>query len=449
VITITSPSGISTQSPYQILSGSVSEPVTSLTINGAALTQNPDDTFSENIRLQPGTNTYVIVATDASGNATTLNLVLTLNAPSLPTPAASSIQFLAGAPGSGQVIISGMAPAGATEVTVLDITNGNTKSNSVNADGSFSVTLTGNLSDQFSVSFSDANGDQSPPVYANGNDPSLSLVVTSPTSNASVAGSMVNVTGTYTGPLDTGITVNDQPAIVSNGQFYVNNVSIALGSNTLTIVATTLGGLSVSQTLLVTSTGASPLILTAQSGYVGASSLNVGFGYTYTGSAALQTLEMDYLGTGFNAVASGSQIPAYAVTYDYTAPGTYPASIRLTDVNGMQYVATVYIVVQDPVQMDALFTSIWGDMTTALSEGSEPAALSVLDYTAQQKYGPVFDALLPGMSAIVVSFSPLLQSSFTPTTAEYAVVRTQGGIKQLYLVYFIQDSNGVWRLDGM
>lgn len=52
-----------------------------------------------------------------------------------------------------------------------------------------------------------------------------------------------------------------------------------------------------------------------------------------------------------------------------------------------------------------MFKTIWGDMTAGLASGNKGAAMSVLDYTAQQNYGPVFDSLLPEMPTIVSSFS--------------------------------------------
>jgi hypothetical protein len=67
----------------------------------------------------------------------------------------------------------------------------------------------------------------------------------------------------------------------------------------------------------------------------------------------------------------------------------------------------------------------------------------------KQKYGPVFDTLLPFMPEIVASYSPLAQSSIGDRLAEYAVTRMDGPTKRLYLIYFLRDANGVWRIDGM
>jgi hypothetical protein len=88
-------------------------------------------------------------------------------------------------------------------------------------------------------------------------------------------------------------------------------------------------------------------------------------------------------------------------------------------------------------------------MITALSVGNKAATMNVLDYTAQQNYGPVFDALLPQMQHITNSFSPLFRSSLSGSMGEYSVVRVINGQANVYFVYFIRDTSGTWRLDAM
>jgi hypothetical protein len=211
-----------------------------------------------------------------------------------------------------------------------------------------------------------------------------------------------------------------------------------------------LGGLTTTQTVSITdSSVASEVILSVTPEYVGVGSLSATFQYTYTGSTPLQLVEMSYAGEPFNGGVSGDQISGFIPSYNYPSPGVYQASIRLTDTNNTQYTATVYVVVEDPVQLDSMFQSVWGDFTSALTNQSESAAMNDLDYTAQQNYAPVFDALMSRMPGIVSNFSPLLESSLSSTTAEYAVVRNQSGQNNLYFVYFVQGSDGVWRLESM
>lgn len=443
VITLSSPAGEFVTASAQAIAGKVSKPGT-LSINGTNVALNPDGTFSYPLSLQPGANGFTLVATDLSGNVTTLTQTLVLQ---ILVPVGTDMQFQPGtAPGT--LTLTGQ-PGAATQdetVTVTDVTTGVFATGTVNADGSYSVTIAGGSTDNFSVVLTGSDGTNGTPVYLHGNDAALNLSVTYPTNGAAINGDLVTVTGTYAGTADTGVTINGEPATVSNGQFVANNVSLTTGANTLTIVATEEGGLTTTQTLNVTRNGTSPLVLSAVSA-AGVAPLTVNFTYQYQGTTPLQTLEMSYLGNGTNDVVTSD--PTTALSYTYAAPGIYPATLTLIDANGVQYQAVLDVVVQDPAQMDAMFKTIWGDMTAGLASGNKGAAMSVLDYTAQQNYGPVFDALLPNMNGIVTTFSSLLRSNISSDAAEYAIHRVSNGQDALYFVYFIKDINGVWHLDEM
>jgi hypothetical protein len=100
-------------------------------------------------------------------------------------------------------------------------------------------------------------------------------------------------------------------------------------------------------------------------------------------------------------------------------------------------------------EMDQTIREVWSRLNTALAAGRKEEAVGYLSTAAEAKYGPLFDALLPYMPAIVASYSPLEQVSLTPKVGEYAMSRFDGQTKRLYLIYFVRDADGVWRVDGM
>ena len=53
------------------------------------------------------------------------------------------------------------------------------------------------------------------------------------------------------------------------------------------------------------------------------------------------------------------------------------------------------------------------------------------------------------MPDIVASFSPLQRVSLSPAIGEYAVNRTIDGRDRIFLIYFLKDADGVWRIDAM
>ena len=107
------------------------------------------------------------------------------------------------------------------------------------------------------------------------------------------------------------------------------------------------------------------------------------------------------------------------------------------------------VVVQDTAQIDQLLKAQWSAMNSALIKGDKAKALSYLNFTAQKKYGPVFDALMPDYSNIIVSWSPLLSSRISINIGEFGMVTKDAGKGHLFLINFLKDDDGVWRLDSM
>lgn len=79
VITITNPAdGLVTNQATQTVIGNVSKPST-LTLNGNAVTVNPDLSFNTSITLNEGSNSLSFEATDTAGNVTTESINVTLD----------------------------------------------------------------------------------------------------------------------------------------------------------------------------------------------------------------------------------------------------------------------------------------------------------------------------------------------------------------------------------
>ena len=398
--------------------------------------------------LQDGTYTLSATVADYAGNESkpaSVTFSIDTVPPSLPGGADTG--FVAGP--AGNVTLTGQAGSVSSDVADVSITNirtGQTVTGAVNGDGSYSISVPGTASDEFAITLTDLAGNITAPFYMHGDDVPLRLTITTPAAGANIPGDVVNIFGTVQGPANTGVTVNGMPVALSGGQWVVNNLLLAPGSNTLTVTAKASGGLTATQTFNVSSAGSSSLILNATPTAIGVAPLMITFGYQFLGQAAPQNLHIDYSGLGNFVDVSD---PAATLNYTYSAPGIYPVTLILTDANYVEYRAQLNVVVQDPAQLDALFQDIWRDMTTALVSGSKSAAMNKLDYTAQQNYGAAFDVLLPHMQQIVSTFSPLLRSSISPSTVEYAVVRPSPVGGNLFFVYFIKDQNGVWRLDSM
>lgn len=275
----------------------------------------------------------------------------------------------------------------------------------------------------------------------------VSVHITAPHAGASLANGGVVVRGNFQGPSNTGITVNDQVAQVVGNQFYAN-INLDPGPNTLTAVATTPEGATASDSVSVNlnRTGSDPIQIRVEP-QSGVAPLKVRFRVDNFSGQPIQQINADFNGDGINDFSAGD---ANAVLeHTYATPGVYFASIAVTDSQNIVTTQTVVVVVRDAGQMDDLFTNLWNGMNNALVRGDVAGAAQYLNESAKLKYVPVFETLKPHFADIVASYSPLRRVSISESIGEYAIVRRSNGQNRIYLIYFLQDADGVWRLDGM
>ncbi len=161
----------------------------------------------------------------------------------------------------------------------------------------------------------------------------------------------------------------------------------------------------------------------------------------------LASVAVDFDGDG--TVDFTTTNAATAIQHYYLKAGVYLAVFTVTDSANAVYTVTYAIVIQDAQQLDQQFKSIWDGMNGALAKSDVTTTGKYLNESAKKKYLPVMQALAPHMAQIVASFSPMARVSLSENIGEYAVTRDYNGKKRLYLVYFLRDMDGVWRLDGM
>jgi len=161
----------------------------------------------------------------------------------------------------------------------------------------------------------------------------------------------------------------------------------------------------------------------------------------------IKKIEVDYDGNGTIDLTTSN--PAARLKYRYPGPGAYLAKFIATDSDNQTHTQTVLVLLQDPQQMDQLFNTLWTGLNQALVKGDINTATKHLNESAKQKYQPVFQTFLPHMPEIVASYSPMARISLSEDIGEYAIVRRDNGQNRVYLIYFLRDADGVWRVDGM
>jgi hypothetical protein len=239
-----------------------------------------------------------------------------------------------------------------------------------------------------------------------------------------------------------GVMVNDEVAAVDASGRFAALVPLEPGGNTITARLSNPDGSVLTKSISVLATGtASPFKVTATP-QVGMAPLTPTFAVENP-----TAIDASFTFDGFGPFA----LPAGAtsqLSLSYPA-GVYFPSVVITDATGLARTHGLVIDARDPAQMDQMFRAIWSGMNAALAAGDKELAMRSLNGGAKLKFGPVFDTLMPYMAEIVASYSPLARSSIGANTGEYAVTRIDNGSKRLYLIYFLLDADGVWRIDEM
>lgn len=271
--------------------------------------------------------------------------------------------------------------------------------------------------------------------------------ILSPVDGATIDGGSVTVSGTVTAPANSGVTVNGIVAAIDGaGHFHATGVPLAIGANSLDVTLTTLAGYTTTQAVNVTSTGPGPVQITA-SPTQGLAPLEVAFTVAQGEGTTITKVELDVNGDGSFDMTLLAE--PWTTSATLAGSGTAMVGVRVTDSQGGVYTDTIPIVLIDQATLDQDLRAVWSGMTGALAAGDKASAMLHLDASAQQKYGPVFDALLPNMPQIVASFSALQSVTLSNGLGEYAVNRIINGENRLFFVYFTVNPDGIWRLGAM
>jgi hypothetical protein len=273
------------------------------------------------------------------------------------------------------------------------------------------------------------------------------FAIVSPANDATVDSDFITVTGTTQAPANSGVTVNGVVAAIdSSGNFYANGVQLATGTNTITATLTTLDGQVTTQSVVVTSSGPAPIKITAAP-TDGLEPLSVTFDMTPTSGVVIQKVEVDVDGNG--TVEQTLVAEPWTTTATYSGSGKINTVVRVTDASGTVHTQSVPIVLTNQALLDQTLRAVWNGMKTALTAGDKTRAMQYLDASAQQRYGPAFDILLPSMSQIVATFSDLQSVALSGGIGEYAINRTINGENRIFFIYFGRNGDGVWRLGSM
>jgi hypothetical protein len=275
----------------------------------------------------------------------------------------------------------------------------------------------------------------------------VGVTITDPVAGANITSDRYTVRGTFSGPVNTGVTVNDVVAYTANGRFAINDVSLVAGANTITAIATAPTGQSAATAVDVTAAGTPPILILKADRTNGIVPFTVTFTYEFRSTVPINKLMMDFDGDGRDDLRT-VKAPT-SVQNTYTRADLYIATLTITDSGGHTYKANVAVDARTVDASDSLFRSVWDPMNAALSRGDINGALVYLNSRAQGQYSRVFNELLADMPTIIASYSAPQRVSIEANYLEYAINRLIDGEDKIFFVYLLRDGDGVWRMDSM
>jgi len=420
------------------VSGILDEQAT-ITINGTAVTLDSFLTFTQSINLQEGSNTITLVATDVYGNSQTQTLTVTKDTQA---PAAIDASRMSVTQSGSQITVAGSAGSAEAGASVNIIANGQTFTATADTNGLFSITFSASTSDLLQISVSDnVNNSSNTLGYTVG----ATLQFLTPLDSSTINSQTGNVIGLFSGASNSGINVNGVTACTYSNNFYINNLPLTAGANTLTATHTTDNGSTQSTAINVSSSGSASYKLSADQN-CGIAPLNINFNLD-TGSSVVQRLDIDYDNDG--SIDLSSTTPSTAILqYNYTTAGVYPVTVWVTTAAGVQQLS-LNIVVQDQLQLDSMFKVIWSNMFSALVIGDKATAVQYVSQSGLLTIDGIFDSLMPNMTDIYSELSGIEKISISNNISNYAVIRLENGVIKTYIINFSKSSDGVWRVDSM
>ncbi|MEO8959856.1 MAG: hypothetical protein ABI304_12995 [Rudaea sp.] len=276
---------------------------------------------------------------------------------------------------------------------------------------------------------------------------SVTLATSGTTSDASV-----DVTGTFTGPVNTGIAVNGVAGFTANGKFVVPNVPLTSGSNALNVTATILPGATATTSGSIAQSGTATPIVVAVDRSLGYAPFTDSFNYligALAGSATINNVAIDFRGIGsndYNGTLAGAP-----TSYAYTTPGLYLAQFQFTDSNSVVYTIHRAVLVQDIAVQRGMLCDVYGYLKDRLSAQDATGAGNAYQIVARTDFVNLFTQLGSNMPSAVAQLGAIVNGSLGIGFADLLIVRddTVNQTRSGFPLRMTQGADGVWRISEM
>jgi Big-like domain-containing protein/VCBS repeat protein/glucodextranase-like protein/putative Ig domain-containing protein len=283
-------------------------------------------------------------------------------------------------------------------------------------------------------------------------------VVNAPTLqlNAGIDGTTIqddtaSIAGTVQGPLNAAVIIGGQLAALSrDGSFFIDNVVLQPGANTLTLVLNTQDGMPITRTISINRSGIAPFRIALEP-QQGPAPLTVSMTIENRGHVAFQRIEIDTNDDGTPdrtlTVLDGDETQ---IDWVYANPGVYTLGVKVFDAgNTVIYAAKRRVRVYDPRESAMLAVDLYNTMLDRLARGNIEGAVGAITNTVRDQYRTIFTDLGPDLPTVIPTLGTVRQVTVIGSLVDILVGRDKADGTYGYNVLVIQDGDGLWRIDGM
>ena len=274
----------------------------------------------------------------------------------------------------------------------------------------------------------------------------VTLATPSTTSDAHV-----DVTGTFVGPVNTGISVNGVAGYVANGQFVVPNVPLVAGANALNVTATILPGTTATTSGSISQTGSvTPIVVTILRP-IGFAPFAESFSYqigSLPGNATVNSVAINFKGSGANDY-SGTLANA-PTTYTYQQPGLYTAQFQFTDSNNIVYTIKRSVLIQDIAVQRGMLCDVYGYLKDRLNAQDANGASNVFQPADRSTYLTFFSGLGSNMPTAASQLGVIANGLLGIGFVDFLIVQDNADqTRSGFPLRMTQSGDGVWRISEM
>jgi hypothetical protein len=237
-----------------------------------------------------------------------------------------------------------------------------------------------------------------------------------------------------------GITVNGFIALVHQNEFAANHIPIENGENIITVIATDSLGNVRSKSITISAdidVDHIWILSDAETGVLPfTTELKIDASFDFISQNVSHTSDsVDYLETGDNTFVV--RLNDAGICY---------FQFEAMDDQYNSYTDTVAVMPHSAASIDSLLQVRWSAVMDHLNNGDMESALSLMHSRSRQAYEMVFGNLIPQMSDFISTYKSITLLSVYENSAEYKLSTEENGTKYKYPLYFVKDTNGLWKI---